>query len=95
MGSIPGPKRTPRKEMATHSSVLGTSLVAQIIKNLPSMKETWVQSLIWKDPLEKGMATHSSPVFLPGKSQGQRSLLGYGPWDHKRARHNFATKQQF
>ena len=81
--------------MATHSSVLGTSLVAQIIKNLPSMKETWGQSLIWKDPLEKGMATHSSPVFLPGKSQGQRSLLGYGPWDHKRARHNFATKQQF
>ena len=30
------------------------------IKNLPAMQETWVQSLGWKDPLEKGMATHSS-----------------------------------
>ena len=35
------------------------SLVAQIIKNLPAMQETWVQSLVWKDPLEKGLATHS------------------------------------
>ena len=34
-------------------------LVAQIIKNLPAMQETWVQSLVWKDPLEKGLATHS------------------------------------
>ena len=81
--------------MATHSSVLGTSLVAQMIKNLPAMKETWVQSLVRKDPFEKSMATNSSPVFLPGKSQGQKNLLGYSPWDHKRVRHNFATKQQF
>ena len=36
------------------------SLVAQKIKNLPAMQETWVQSLGWEDPLEKGMATHSS-----------------------------------
>ena len=36
------------------------SLVAQIVKNLPAMQETWVQSLGWADPLEKGMATHSS-----------------------------------
>ena len=35
-------------------------LVAQIVKNLPSMQETRVQSLDWKDPLEKKMATHSS-----------------------------------
>ena len=33
---------------------------AQTIKNLPAMQETWVQSLGWKDPLEKEMATHSS-----------------------------------
>ena len=33
---------------------------AQTVKNLPAMQETWVQSLGWKDPLEKGMATHSS-----------------------------------
>ena len=38
----------------------GASLVAQRVKNLPSMQETQVQSLGWEDPLEKGMATHSS-----------------------------------
>ena len=36
------------------------SLVAQMVKNLPSMKVTWVRSLGWEDPLEKGMATDSS-----------------------------------
>ena len=36
------------------------SLVAQLVKNLPTMSETWVQSLGWEDPLEKGKATHSS-----------------------------------
>ena len=38
----------------------GASLVAQRIKHLPAMQETWVQSLGWEDPLEKEMATHSS-----------------------------------
>ena len=33
--------------------------MAQLVKNLPAMWETWVQSLDWEDPLEKGMATHS------------------------------------
>ena len=36
------------------------SLVAQTVKNLPAMWETWVRSLGWEDPLEEGMATHSS-----------------------------------
>ena len=36
------------------------SLVAQLVKNLPAMRETWVWSLDWEDPLEKGKATHSS-----------------------------------
>ena len=36
------------------------SLVAQSVKNLPAMRETWVRSLGWEDPLEEGMATHSS-----------------------------------
>ena len=36
------------------------SLVAQMVKNLPAMQETWVQSLGWEDPLEEGMATDSS-----------------------------------
>ena len=39
-----------------------TSLVAQMVMNLLSMNETWVQSLGWEDPLEEGMATHSSIV---------------------------------
>ena len=38
------------------------SLVAHLVKNLPAMRETWVQSLGWKDPLEKGKAIHSSIV---------------------------------
>ena len=41
-------------------SPLTVFLVAQMVKNMPAMWETWVQSLGWEDPLEKGMATHSS-----------------------------------
>ena len=40
--------------------ISGISLVAQMVRNLPAMQETWVQSLGWVDPLEKRMATHSS-----------------------------------
>ena len=50
-----------------------------MIKNLPAVWETWVQSLGWEDPLEKGMATHSS-IENP---HGQRSLAGYSPRGHK------------
>ena len=42
------------------SSTRGSSLVAQMVKNLPAVQENWVQSLGQEDPLEKGMATHSS-----------------------------------
>ena len=53
-------------------------IVAQSVKNLPAMQETTqVQPLGGGDPLEKGMAT--TPVSLPGKSHGQRSLVGYSP----------------
>ena len=45
------------------------------------MQEMRVQSLGYKDPLEKEMATHSS--ILPRKSHGQRSLVGYSPWGCK------------
>ena len=38
------------------------SLEAQTVKNLPTMQETWVQSLAWEDPLEEGMATHISTL---------------------------------
>ena len=37
-----------------------TSLVAQMVKNPPAMRATWIQSLGWEDPLDEGMATHSS-----------------------------------
>jgi len=37
-----------------------STFVAQLVKNSPAMRETWVQSLGWEDPLKKGMATHSS-----------------------------------
>ena len=55
--------------------------IAQMIKNLPVVQETWVQSLGWEDPLERKW--QSTPVFLPGESHGQRSLAGYSPWGHK------------
>ena len=42
------------------TSVLGDTLLAQMVKNLPAMRETWVLSLDREDPLEKGMVTHSS-----------------------------------
>ena len=57
----------------------GTSLVAQMIRNLPDMWKTQVQSLGWEDPLEKGMAAHLPGVFLPGEFHGQRTLAGYSP----------------
>ena len=52
-----------------------------MIKNLPAVQETGVQSLGQEDPLEKEMATHSS--ILPGEFHGQRSLVGYSLWGHK------------
>ena len=55
--------------------------MAQTVKHLRAMRETPVQSLGWEDPLEKEMAT--TPVLLPGKSHGWRSLVGYSPWGHK------------
>ena len=58
------------------------SLVAQMVKNLPTMRETWVQSLGWEDPLEKEMATHSS-ILAWRISHAQRSLAGYSPWGPK------------
>ena len=42
------------------AQTLGASQVSQLVKNPPAMWETWVLSLGWEDPLEKGMATHSS-----------------------------------
>ena len=48
-------------------------LMAQLVKNLPTMRETWVQSLGWEDPLEKGKATH--PLQYSGLENSK-----YSPW---------------
>ena len=47
-------------------------LMAQLVKNLPTMRETWVQSLGWEDPLEKGKATHFSILAwrIPSTAHG-------------------------
>ena len=49
--------------------------------NARDLQEMWVRSLGWEDPLERKW--QPTPVFLPGKSHGQRSLAGYSPWGHK------------
>ena len=57
------------------------SLIAQSVKNLPAMQETWVQFLGWEDPLEKEMATHSSILAwrIPWTEEPGR----YNPWGRK------------
>ena len=63
-----------------------------MVTNLPAMQETWVQSLIWEDPLEKGMSTHSRILAWripwteePSRLQSMRS---------QRVRQDLVTKQQ-
>ena len=58
------------------------------------MQEMQVWSLCWEEPLEKEMEIHSSILAWKKKSHGQRSLIGYSPWDCKRVGHDWATKQQ-
>ena len=59
-----------------------------MVKNLPAIQETLVQSLGQEDPLEKGMAIHSS--ILPGEFLGLKSLAGYSPWG-QRVGHDWAA----
>ena len=63
--------------------------MVQQVKNPPAMQETWVQSLLWEDPLEKEMQT--TPLLLPGESHGQKSLVGY--MGSQRIGHDLVTKQ--
>ena len=57
------------------------SLVAQLVKNLPAVQESWVRSLGREDPLEKEMATLSG--ILAWEIHGQKSLVGCSPWGGK------------
>ena len=54
---IPSPWQSPIYNL---SLWIWSSLVAQLVKNPPAMRKTWVRPLGWEDPLEKGMATHCS-----------------------------------
>ena len=55
-----------------------TSLVVKMVKNLPAMQETWVQSLVWEDLLERGMATHSN--ILARRIPWTEKSGDYSPW---------------
>ena len=57
-------------------------MVAQMVKNLPAMQKTWVQSLGQEDPWRKEW--QPTQVFLPGEFYGHRSLVGYSPWGCKK-----------
>ena len=60
-GSIPKSVSSPGEGIGYPLQYSWAFLVAQMVKNLPAMQETWVQSLGWKDPLEEGM--QPTPVF--------------------------------
>ena len=64
-------------ELLQFLSLFGASLVAQKVKNLPAKRrlgfDLWVRKIPWR------RARQLTPVFLPGKSHGQRSLVGYSP----------------
>ena len=75
--SIPWSERPTGEGIGYPLQYSWTSLVAQMVKNLPAMQETWVQSLGWEDPWRKEW--QPTPVSLPGESHGQRNLVGYSP----------------
>ena len=76
-GSIPRSGRSPGEGIGYPLQYSWASLVAQRVKNMPAMWETWVQSMGWR---KEWLPT---PVFWPGKFHGQRSLAGYSPWGCK------------
>ena len=91
-GSIPGLGISPGEGIGYPLQYSWASLVAQLIKNLPAMGETWVQSLDWEDPLEKGIATHSSILAWKIPRTEEPVRLQY--MGSQRVRHDLATKQQ-
>ena len=71
--SIPGSGRSSAEGIGYPLRYSWASFVAQLVKNLPAVQETWVLSLGWKDPLEKGKATYSGPE----KSMGSQRVGHY------------------
>ena len=68
-------------EIICSQYLIGASLVAQMVRNLPEIQETgfslWIGRIPWR---RERLPT---PVFLPGEFHGQRSQAGYCPWSHK------------
>ena len=64
----------------------------QVVEHLPAMQKTWVWSLGHEDPWRR--IWQPTPVFLAGKSHGQRNLAAYSPWGSRRVQHDLVTKQQ-
>ena len=89
-GSIPGPGRCPGEGIGHWFQYSWASLVAQIVKNLPAMRETWVQSLGWEDPLEEDM--QPTTVFLSGESLWTEEPGGLQSMGSQRVGHDWATK---
>ena len=75
--SIPGSERSTGEGIGYPLQYSWASLVTQLVKKPPTMQETWVRSLVWEDPLEKGKAI-PTPVFWPGEFHEL-----YSPWGCK------------
>ena len=75
---IPGSGRSAGEGIGYPLQYSWASPVAQLVKNLPAIQGTWVRSLGWEDPLEKGTARLPTPVFWHGEFHGL-----YSPWGHK------------
>ena len=92
-GEIPGSGSSPGEGLGCplqYSWASWASLVAQMIRNLPAMKETWVPSLGWEAPLEEGMATHSS--ILVWRIPWTEEAGGLQSTGSQKAGHDWATK---
>ena len=85
--------KSEKKKKLTLPNTITASLVAQTIKHLPAMRETWVRFLGWKDPLEKEMAIHSSTLvwkILRMEEPDRLQSMGL-----QRVRHDWATSLHF
>ena len=81
-GSIPGLGRSAGGGIGYPLQYPWASLVAQLVKNVPALQETWVRSLGWENPWRRERLP--TPVFWPGEFHGQRNLAGYNPRNTER-----------
>jgi len=94
---IPGLGRSPGEGIGYPLQYSWASLVAQLVKNLPAMQKTWVQSLGWEDPLEKEKATHSSILAwrIPWRVYGNDSVTFTFTFIDEMEEFKFLTKNFF